>query len=357
MLFGAPRSGLKRPAHPAVAVRMKRTRRIGLVALGSILVLAGCGSESSDPATQEAEGPTESLASALGGPVVSAITPGSGIAGDTVTITGSSFGHARGTSSVMFRGNPASVVSWSDTKIVCTVTAAATAGDLNVWVVVDGMASKSVPFALHPSIQGVAPGIVEPGQEITIAGSNMSTTQRSSTVSIGGVLAAVTSWSNRQVKALVPIGASGPLDVVVTVNGKASAPKTITTAEEATPDTSTHLAGREVMYKWVDKGSVSDAASILANTWPVDRFADASLPEELTWTEDPYEDPYWRSQFYGFRPVRHLLAAYRATNDARYLDKLLSIVRSFASTGASAPFSRDRLATATRALVLVNVHW
>lgn len=318
------------------------------------LLLAACAVDAAS-IDDEIDAPTGKIASAMAGPSIASLSRSSGIAGDVVTVTGSGFGATRGTSHVLFRGNYAPILSWSDAEIVCTVPPAATAGALNVWVTVGDLSSMTVPFTIIPSIGSITPGIVQPGDEITISGSNLGTTQRTSTITVGGVVATITSWSMRQVKALVPAGVNGTIPVVATVTEQASAPMNISTQVET--NVTDHVAGREVTYKWLDTGSISDADKILADEWPTDRFADASLPAALTWTEDPYGDAYWRAQFYGFRPLRHLLAAYRATGDERYLDKLLFVLRSYAFSGEASAFSKDRLAAATRGLVLVNVYW
>ena len=54
-------------------------------------------------------------------PVVSSVSPSSGPPGTQVTISGSNFGSSQGSSTVTIGGQPAQVVSWSDTKIVVTV--------------------------------------------------------------------------------------------------------------------------------------------------------------------------------------------------------------------------------------------
>ena len=73
-------------------------------------------------------------------PNITGITPGSASAGTNsqVTISGSNFGTTQGSSTVEFfyqSGQPdivASIVSWSDNQIVCTVPAGASSGDVTV---------------------------------------------------------------------------------------------------------------------------------------------------------------------------------------------------------------------------------
>jgi hypothetical protein len=66
-------------------------------------------------------------------PVITSIEPSWGEAGTEVTIKGSHFGERRGRSSVLFpAGIEASIVSWGDTSITCTVPGSAVSGEVVV---------------------------------------------------------------------------------------------------------------------------------------------------------------------------------------------------------------------------------
>src|SRR5947208_3101711 len=79
-------------------------------------------------------------------PAISSLSPTLGAVGASVTITGSTFGGTRGTSTVTFNGVAASPTSWSDTSIIVPVPSGATTG--NVVVTVVGQASNGVPFTV-----------------------------------------------------------------------------------------------------------------------------------------------------------------------------------------------------------------
>lgn len=80
-----------------------------------------------------------------GGPQITRVNPAYGKAGDVITITGTSFGSSQGSSSVSFNGvNASSIISWSNTKIVCRAPAGASTG--NVTAAVNGIASTSAAF-------------------------------------------------------------------------------------------------------------------------------------------------------------------------------------------------------------------
>ena len=85
-----------------------------------------------------------------GSPLVGTVTPNTGSAGDTVTITGSGFGTQQGSSSVTFNGVTAQVQSWSNTNIVATVPQGTTSGPLVVTV--NGTPTASVSFTINATV-------------------------------------------------------------------------------------------------------------------------------------------------------------------------------------------------------------
>lgn len=79
-------------------------------------------------------------------PVLASVEPSSAMPGETVTLTGSSFGQARGTSHVSFGlAQATEYVSWSDTAIVAKVPQGAT-GPVEVKVTTDEGVSNALPF-------------------------------------------------------------------------------------------------------------------------------------------------------------------------------------------------------------------
>ncbi|HET7699053.1 MAG TPA: IPT/TIG domain-containing protein [Vicinamibacterales bacterium] len=154
-------------------------------------------------------------------PAISAIAPASGPAGQAVTIDGQNFGASQGSSSATFNGTPATVTSWSNTRIVAEVPSGATSGP--VVVTVNGTSSNGVTFTViqPPTISALNPTSGIAGQQVTITGANFGSAQGSSTVRFNGVDATPTSWSGGSIVTTVPAGATtGP--VVVTVNGLTS---------------------------------------------------------------------------------------------------------------------------------------
>ena len=165
-------------------------------------------------------------------PSITSLSITTGAVGAAVTITGANFGASQGSGSVTFNGTTATVSSWSATSIGVTVPSGATTG--NVVVNASGVASNGVNFTVVvvvPNITSIAPTSGPVGTAVTIAGTNFGTSQGSSTISLNSTNAAVASWSETNIVAMVPTGAtSGPLSV--TVNGQSSNSSffTVTTA-------------------------------------------------------------------------------------------------------------------------------
>jgi hypothetical protein len=119
--------------------------------------------------------------------------------------------------------------------------------------------------------------------------------------------------------------------------------------------------GKESMYRVLNIGSLDTADKLLDNVWSLPRHPAVKLQVPLTWTEDPFRESYWRFIFYGLRPTSDLLWAYYTTDDVRYRDKLLEILRSYvAFDSTQRPLDRKRLdnrhTSAFRAMVLLNAH-
>jgi hypothetical protein len=156
-------------------------------------------------------------------PSITSLSQTSGAVGTCVTITGTNFGSTQGSSTVTFNGFAATPTSWSANSIGACVPSTATTG--NVIVTVGGVASNGIVFTvvLGPIIRSLSPTSGSVGTVITITGSNFGAVQGTSTVTFGGIPAIPASWSNSQIVAPVPNGATScNLQVVVTVNGIAS---------------------------------------------------------------------------------------------------------------------------------------
>ncbi len=113
----------------------------------------------SDPVTVVSEGPR-----------IRSVTPKSGVVGTEVTIEGSGFGGAQGTSTVTFGGVGAKASSWSDTEIMATLPDKVPSPKVSVVVTVEGVDSNSQDFTVMPIIEAIDPkfGAVGTKSEVTL---------------------------------------------------------------------------------------------------------------------------------------------------------------------------------------------
>jgi hypothetical protein len=151
-------------------------------------------------------------------PVITSLSPPSGLVGTEVTINGANFGATQGSSDVKFNGTSAtSCNSWSDTEIKCLVPTGATTGPVTVTTAAG--TSNGLTFTVTtvplPAITTLEPNSGPEGTEVTIDGANFGASRGTSVVQFNGLSAtSYSSWSDTQVKCLVPIGAtSGPVTV------------------------------------------------------------------------------------------------------------------------------------------------
>ncbi|PYU79252.1 MAG: hypothetical protein DMG50_24450, partial [Acidobacteria bacterium] len=153
-------------------------------------------------------------------PSISSLSVTSGVVGTSVTITGTNFGAAQGTSTVTFNGTEAPPTSWNATSIVVPVPSGATTG--NVVVNASGVTSNGINFTVVEvlSITSLSPTSGVVGSEVAITGTGFGTPQGSSTIYLNGTTVPVASWSDTSIIGNVPTGvSSGPF--TVTVNGHA----------------------------------------------------------------------------------------------------------------------------------------
>ena len=161
-----------------------------------------------------------SITSAGGGtvPIMSELSPTSAGFGSSVTISGSNFGAAQGTSTVKFNGTLASAItSWNASQIVASVPNGATTGPVSLVVnSVQSVCSANCQFTvINPVINSLSPPSAPLGGSVTVSGSGFGSSQASSQVQFNGISANVTSWSDTSVTAVVPSTATtGPVNVL-----------------------------------------------------------------------------------------------------------------------------------------------
>jgi endoglucanase len=85
-------------------------------------------------------------------PAISSVSPNSGLAGSSVTIAGSNFGTAQGTSVVRFNTTTAAVTAWSASQITVTVPQLQAAA-YSVTTTVNGVSSNAATFTVTTATQ------------------------------------------------------------------------------------------------------------------------------------------------------------------------------------------------------------
>ena len=154
-------------------------------------------------------------------PTVSGFTPGSGIPGTTVVITGTNFDTA---SAVAFNGSGATFTIDSPTQITATVPAAATTGKIKVTNPA-GAASSVASFLVPPVVTSFSPASGRVGTSVVINGK---TFNGASSVQFNGVAATFSINSSSKITATVPSGATTGKISVTTPGGTALSPTDFT---------------------------------------------------------------------------------------------------------------------------------
>ena len=154
-------------------------------------------------------------------PVITNVSPPKGKAGTTVTITGDEFMTARVGAAVYFNGVEATnYVSWSNTEIKCKVPLGATSGPITVRTPAGTSDGYYFKVPVPPHITSITPNYGEIGDRVTIKGSEFGGSRGTSFVSFNGSdVSDYLSWSDTEIKCLVPQGARTGGVTVTTANG------------------------------------------------------------------------------------------------------------------------------------------
>jgi peptidoglycan/xylan/chitin deacetylase (PgdA/CDA1 family) len=116
--------------------------------------------------------------------------------------------------------------------------------------------------------------------------------------------------------------------------------------------------GKEVLYDFFNEENVDAADKMLTNYWEIPRYDGVQLAGLPTWNEDPYNERYWRFDFYSLRETRYLLNQWIATGNQKYKNKLVDILNSYFDNEAKGKYVWDDYhAVSFRALILTDVWW
>jgi peptidoglycan/xylan/chitin deacetylase (PgdA/CDA1 family) len=109
------------------------------------------------------------------------------------------------------------------------------------------------------------------------------------------------------------------------------------------------------IYGFLNEGDLRTADLMLDDVYAIDRYESVKI-NPIKWTENFYNEQYWRFQFYSLQPTRHLLAMWLKTGNVIYRDKMVKIIESFIDNGMDKKFSWDKHGSAYRTMVLVNTY-
>jgi Bacterial Ig-like domain (group 2)/IPT/TIG domain/Beta-propeller repeat/Galactose oxidase, central domain len=250
---------------------------------GQIVAKVAPGSQSGIVQVLQGGQQSNSIVFTVNGPTITGISPSSGLAGTSVTITGSGFGAAQGNGQTRLGSVNGIVTSWSDTQVVAVVPTGDASGAAQI--LQNGAWSNSVAFTVNsPQIASVNPNPTAAGTQVTITGTGFGATQGSGVVWLGSTNGVVVGWSDTQVTATV---ASNALSGIVRIqqNGVWSNAESITissldgsTALTITPNVITMV----VSYTRAIKAVNAQGQSVTGLTWVSSNTNVASLS-----TDDP----------------------------------------------------------------------
>lgn len=173
-------------------------------------------------------------------PVITSVSPTTAQPGTVLTVSGVGFGSTQGTGGATIAGTTAPVDTWSDTTITATAPAQTSYPATAPVVVTTGSGSTTTSGQSVTTTTPTAPAIISlsatsgsPSSSLTLTGVDFGASQGAGTVTIDGVTATVTAWSDTSITATVPTQSVYPATgtVSVTTNGgqTATSSQTFTT--------------------------------------------------------------------------------------------------------------------------------
>lgn len=186
--------------------------------LGSASLTETAFADTSRSATATFQLPVMDLGSVDVAPHVVGGLPGSAVAGQTATVTGSGFG-----SGGSVTGPAATLRSWSDTAISVAVPDTATSGSISLVRSADSRTVVSGSLAVAARVDSVAPSSPTTGDTVTISGGGFG---GGGSLQVSGTAVPTSAWSPTAISFTVPVGLhSGPVAIAPTgTSAPATAP-------------------------------------------------------------------------------------------------------------------------------------
>ena len=157
-------------------------------------------------------------------PVINTISPSSGLAGVSVTISGTGFDVSAAGNTVKFNGATAVVTTTSSSSLVVTAPAGGSTGAVSVTTTGGTATGPVFTYLMAPAITGVTPASGKVGATVTITGVHFDAAIANNSVKFNGTAAVVTSATTTSLVVTAPAGGSTGAVTVNTLGGMATGP-------------------------------------------------------------------------------------------------------------------------------------
>ncbi|MGZ3929177.1 MAG: IPT/TIG domain-containing protein [Mucilaginibacter sp.] len=157
-------------------------------------------------------------------PAITSISPSSGLAGVSVTISGSNFDASASGNTVKFNGSAATVTSATTTSLVVTAPAGGSSGSITVTTTGGTATGPVFTYLKAPTITTINPTSGKAGSAVSITGTNFDAIAANNTVKFNGTAAVVTAGTTTSLSVTAPAGGSTGAITVTTIGGTATGP-------------------------------------------------------------------------------------------------------------------------------------
>lgn len=146
-------------------------------------------------------------------PTITSINPTSGVAGISITITGTNFDAVATNNIVKFNGVSATITSGSTTSLIVTAPLTGSSGTISVTTLGGTATGPTFTYLQPPTIVSINPSSGNATTIVTITGTNFKTTASGNTVKFNGVTAIVQSATATTLTVAAPVSTTGIVNV------------------------------------------------------------------------------------------------------------------------------------------------
>lgn len=203
--------------------------------------------------------------------------PGSGTAGQNVTVGGSGFGTG---GSVVVGSVAAGVSSWTDGSVSFTVPSTATSGNVQLTRSYDGVSFSGGGLSVTATANAPSPAKAAVGDPVTVSGAGLGSP---GSVTVNSVQATVSSWTSTAISFTVPSGATtGPIAISPNgTNPPASSPSMTVIPKITGITPSNASAGSLIEIDGTTFGTSQGTASVGGQSAQVTLWGDSSVVAQI----------------------------------------------------------------------------